>query len=471
MPRDSPTTPSPMGLSVSVTPGVSPSPTPTAALLPMEVGKPTSPEGSGSLAKASAVLAARQRRLRFWIKASVAALVISFLVSGFVAGASSLYLKPFWTPLERLHYMKVAVVNADAGFKLGNTSLNLGAEVARGLVSVPILDWKVHDSATTMSELEQGVRRDDYWAAVLIPGNFTAVFAYNYYGIHPSPKYSNPIYSVLDSLKQSTTTSAVDTAIQAVLGKINEAFQLKIHSGAFGPTQKQRPPPPALMASPFTVVAHNTKPLEYFGWYMAPFLTFTFLFVTAMIGFPAVYDAFHMRMIKGKTMHIAIVIGLRLLTFTFLLCILAATMTGFLKAKEFPAAHGYTMIWAIYLLVGHAFAYGMILPLLSWIGPIGIVFSIILLYMQISTCSGAYAYQLLSPGFRHVYEVLPMGRGVQLIRYAAFDTMSEGHGAHVGVMFAWIVIGGAISLAGMVFGRADKNMVRHKKTQSAESRQ
>lgn len=86
---------------------------------------------------------------------------------------SYFYLGAFWDPYSRLEQLPVAVVNNDTGAVINGEDRNVGQELCDQLTEAADLKFVFTDEATA----RKGTEGDDYYAFVLIPGNFSADIA------------------------------------------------------------------------------------------------------------------------------------------------------------------------------------------------------------------------------------------------------------------------------------------------------
>ena len=77
-----------------------------------------------------------------------------------------------WSPYESAATgrIRVAVVNSDQGAEILGLQINVGDKILEALQSNDSIGWEFPDSAETALE---GVRASDYYAALIVPENFT----------------------------------------------------------------------------------------------------------------------------------------------------------------------------------------------------------------------------------------------------------------------------------------------------------
>ena len=97
-----------------------------------------------------------------------AALVIGVLMIPLMY--SYFYLNAFWDPYQRLDKVPVAVVNLDEGAVINDEERNLGDEITDKLKEEKELGFDF----TTAEKAKEGVLKDQYYASITIPKDFSA---------------------------------------------------------------------------------------------------------------------------------------------------------------------------------------------------------------------------------------------------------------------------------------------------------
>ena len=86
---------------------------------------------------------------------------------------SFFYLKAFYDPYNSLNELPVAIVNKDNGTTFDNKEINLGKIMEKKLLKNDKLDFIV----TTEKDATKGVKKTKYYAAIIIPENFSSKIA------------------------------------------------------------------------------------------------------------------------------------------------------------------------------------------------------------------------------------------------------------------------------------------------------
>lgn len=129
-------------------------------------------------------------------------------------------------PYSKTSNIKVAVVNEDRGVNFEGEKLNVGAEFVDELRNNRNFDWQFVDRSEAMN----GLREGDYYAVLIIPGNFSSDLLSIKNG---TPRQASIEYIVNDKLNPVAPriTNAGADALQA---KINSEVVKTIDGIIFG---------------------------------------------------------------------------------------------------------------------------------------------------------------------------------------------------------------------------------------------
>lgn len=136
-----------------------------------------------------------------------------------------------WDPYKNTGNLKVAVASVDEGYEgeLVPISLNLGDEVLSALRENSQLDW----SFTSKDKAIKGVKSGEYYAAIVIPGDFSR----NLMSIFSSD-IKNPEITYYSNAKENAIAPKVtDKGASAVLKQIDEVFVETISNTALAAMQ------------------------------------------------------------------------------------------------------------------------------------------------------------------------------------------------------------------------------------------
>eukprot|EP00727_Mastigamoeba_balamuthi_P014123 m51a1_g9333 hypothetical protein (1061) ;mRNA; r:25282-29712 len=423
-------------------------------------------EGSAAARlKLEAELAVRASVKKFRRTLVVVPLALALLLFVLILGMCLIYLLPFWDPLSRLPTLRVAFVNADEGVRLGpNTTLNLGEKFYGGLLAshrihVVRLENKSEDW------LRDAVIRNDYWTAVYVPPTVSKVFAMNYFmGTNKSASYTNQIFLFEDSAKNSPATTYLDRIYSAVFNAIVLALKVAMYDG----TLPNRSPlaPVKMQIAPLTNTVVNLHAVPHYGWYAASYMSFLYLWTATVMSMVVMFQVFN-RQTKGMRLSTPAIIAARYVSVAAMLLIITGVYVGVLRGFNYPALHGYTAMWGLFLLQCFCWM-GIYSTFVAWMGPVGQLLSVLMLYAMLVSSDGIYPTDLFSQGWRNARDVLPMGPAVVLLRFLSQGTLPTMVGRHVGVILAWGFGTNIIGIIGMVLGVGEKEMKRPKSKSAIE---
>ncbi|WP_338130689.1 YhgE/Pip domain-containing protein [Cohnella ginsengisoli] len=176
------------------------------------------------------VLAIYWRDLRRAFTNPAAAVIILGLV-----GLPSLYawfnIEASWDPYAQTGGIAIAVANEDKGTTIRGQPVNVGKEMTTKLADNPSVGWTFVDRTEAM----RGVKHGDYYAAIVIPDNFSASLA-TILAAEPSPAtldyYVNEKINAIapkitskgaSGIVQEVSQRFVETASGILFGLFNEA--------------------------------------------------------------------------------------------------------------------------------------------------------------------------------------------------------------------------------------------------------
>lgn len=139
--------------------------------------------------------------------------------------------KSVWDPYSNTQGIKIAVTSEDAGATVEGTNINIGNELVSSLKNNEKLGWTFVDRA----EASRGVQTGEYYASLLIPGDFSSkitgivdgklerpevIYTVNEKVNAIAPKITGSVVSAITTQINENFTEAVS---EAVLTKLNEA--------------------------------------------------------------------------------------------------------------------------------------------------------------------------------------------------------------------------------------------------------
>ncbi|MEO2257809.1 YhgE/Pip domain-containing protein [Paenibacillus amylolyticus] len=139
--------------------------------------------------------------------------------------------KSVWDPYSNTQGIKIAVTSEDAGATVEGTNINIGDELVSSLKNNEKLGWTFVDRA----EASRGVQTGEYYASLLIPGDFSSKITGIVDGKLERPEVIYTVNEKVNAIAPKITgsgVSAITTQInenfteavsEAVLTKLNEA--------------------------------------------------------------------------------------------------------------------------------------------------------------------------------------------------------------------------------------------------------
>lgn len=133
-----------------------------------------------------------------------------------------------WDPFGNSDRLKIAVANTDEGYQTDvlNLKVNVGDQVLSQLRGNKSLDWIITDEDTAL----EGTRSGDYYAAIVLPDNFsTSMFTFYAGGAAPAD-----ITLYTNEKKNALSSNISNQGAQGVTSQINAAFTQVLSEVAMG---------------------------------------------------------------------------------------------------------------------------------------------------------------------------------------------------------------------------------------------
>lgn len=121
-----------------------------------------------------------------------------------------------WDPYSNTGGIKVAVANEDAGTKLEGIATNLGNEIVTNLKGNDQIGWQFVDRYDAL----QGVQAGDYYAAIIIPQDFSE----NMVSVLKGDIHRPTIEYYINEKKNAIAPKITDKGVSAVQQEVNESF-------------------------------------------------------------------------------------------------------------------------------------------------------------------------------------------------------------------------------------------------------
>lgn len=121
-----------------------------------------------------------------------------------------------WDPYGSTGNMQVAVIIEDEGYTYKDITINVGEEIEANLKGNKAIDWQFVDYEEGMN----GVEASKYYAAILVPKNFSESLT-----SIMTPDFEQPkITYYANEKKNAIATKITDKVVQTVQAEVNESF-------------------------------------------------------------------------------------------------------------------------------------------------------------------------------------------------------------------------------------------------------
>lgn len=131
-----------------------------------------------------------------------------------------------WDPYSQTDNIKVAVVNEDSGYNYNGTEYNVGNTLVDELKNNTNFKWQFVDKETAVN----GVKNGDYYAALVIPGNFSEELM----SIETSAPHQAKIEYIVNDKLNPVAPRLTNAGADAVQTKINNEVIKTIDGIIFG---------------------------------------------------------------------------------------------------------------------------------------------------------------------------------------------------------------------------------------------
>lgn len=188
-------------------------------------------------------------------------LVPLVVASVVVVVMTTLYIWSVVNPLAHLRGLPVAVVNEDRGATIGSQHLDVGDQIVSGLFDTSAVSLRLHLALSTLPEAQRAMGRDDGYATLVIPANFTESLL-NVAGL----KAVNAQTPVAPRVEILTNQRAGTIGTQLASGILESALsvashQIGRHLAGVVPAGSQSPATKVFLADPLTVTTAQYRPL------------------------------------------------------------------------------------------------------------------------------------------------------------------------------------------------------------------
>ena len=157
---------------------------------------------------------------------SPAVMLVIFVIIIIPSLYAILNIQATWDPYARTSNIEVAVVNEDVGYSLNNTQYNIGSMVVDELKNNNKFSWQFVDRSTAMD----GVKNGKYYAAVIIPTNFSE----NLLSIQDSNPQQAHIEYIANEKTNPVATRLTNAGMDTLEAQINDQVIQTVDGIIFG---------------------------------------------------------------------------------------------------------------------------------------------------------------------------------------------------------------------------------------------
>ena len=416
-----------------------------------------SPAGNTGASERGPVRASDLLKVRgVWISPLIVGSIVVVLITVFYIGSAV-------NPLGHLHDLPVAVVNQDRGAAAGPQRLNVGQKVEATLSQTPAVANRLALADTTLRAAEQAMDRDDFYATLVIPPNFTASLL-QLGGIAPNgPGSSKPEIVILTNQRAGNVGVSLATGVlQPALAAASR--QIGRQLSALAPPRTSTALSEAFLADPVTVAMEPYRPLpSHTALGLSPFYT---ALLTLMCGFlggvivnssvdaalgyatteigPRWRQSLPLPISRWQTLILKWVIAAVLTALTTgLMILVAAGILGMDTPHPFE-------LWLLAWLAATSVAAGTIVLFATLGASIGQLLAVLLfVYVGLASAGGTVPLEALPSYLRWLAEIEPLRQildGTRAILYfdARWDAgLTRAVSAAAGGLVLWLVAGTA----------------------------
>lgn len=325
-----------------------------------------------------------------------------------------------WDPYENTDNLEFAVVNNDVNATYDGKSLNFGSNVVDELKDNDDFDWKF----VSEDKARQGVEDGSYFAAIIIPENFTQDIL--------SVDSQNPTKTNLTYLINEKTNPVAsrmsNNAANEIQKEINNEIVKTVDSVAFkqlaqlGQLTHQQPLAQLSMVnetgvedyfySPVDLDRQEIDPVDNYGSEVSPFYIVLSIWVGCIISVALIKTRY-----LGQSIYNPLELYFGRMGLFILIGLLQSTVTligSFILGIQMENPGMFILFTYLITLVFMTLIYSLV----SIFGNGGKAIAIILLVFQISSTNGIYPVYVMNSLLQSISPYLPMTYGIELLRNA-----------------------------------------------------
>ncbi len=351
-----------------------------------------------------------------------------------------------WDPYGNTDNLEFAIVNNDINETYNGKSLNFGSDVVNELKDNEDFDWKFVNENKARSGVESG----QYYAAIIIPENFTK----DILSINTQNPSTTSLTYLINEKTNPVASKMSDNAASEIQEKINYKVVQTVDAVAFtqltqlGQATQQTPLVQLSMVnasdvqdyfySPVVLEREEMNSVENYGSEVSPFYIVLSIWVGCIISVALIKTRY-----LGKSLYSPLELYFGRLGLFLLIGILQSTVTiigSFWLGIQIENPLLFILFNYLITIVFMVLIYSFV----SIFGNAGKAISIILLVLQISTTNGIYPVNVMNSFLQTLNPFLPMTYGIDLIRNALLgiywpNTMTDIY-VLVGILIAILII-------------------------------
>lgn len=325
-----------------------------------------------------------------------------------------------WDPYENTDNLEFAVVNNDVNSTYNGKSLNFGTNVVDELEDNDDFDWKF----VSEDDARQGVEDGSYFAAIIIPENFTQDIL--------SVDSQNPTKTNLTYLINEKTNPVAsrmsNNAANEIQKEINNEVIKTVDSVAFkqlaqlGQMTHQQPLAQLSMVnetgvedyfySPVDLDRQEINSVDNYGSEVSPFYIVLSIWVGCIISVALIKTRY-----LGQSIYNPLELYFGRMGLFLMIGLLQSTVTligSFILGIQMENPGMFILFTYLITIVFMTLIYSLV----SLFGNGGKAIAIILLVFQISSTNGIYPVYVMNSFLQSISPYLPMTYGIELLRNA-----------------------------------------------------
>ena len=299
-----------------------------------------------------------------------------------------IWLTAFWNPYANVGNLPVAFVNEDSG--------QIGASMEQQLRTSTDVDWQF----PSRTDADAGLTDATYYAEIIVPSDFSASIA----SMTPGT-----IQMVVDSKNNFAATLLVDQ----IQERVRSSLATTISQSTLGKTLPDQEKLTSFVMNPVQSTQTDLSPVPNMGTGFAPYFSSLALWIGAMMISLVIAKRVDRRNFPGSP-GASIAVG-QYLVYAFIGVLQAALLTGILLWLGIDVQHPLATFGA--LAVSSMTSIALVCVLISVLGMLGQMLSMVLLILQLTASSGTYPIQLTQTGFfQALHPYVPFTYSVRALR-------------------------------------------------------